>query len=141
VDKLQRKNDKEKIERMIRSTSHTIPSYLEVLKEADLNGAYLMGANLIDAKIKNVVVSEETKATGIVLVPKLAENKTSLRKALKAIDPSLRKRALTCFLISFNDYSTSYEKSDIRNGCINLVDIITKLVFPSGTSFHSFFLI
>jgi nucleoside phosphorylase len=61
------------------------------LSRADLSGADLSEADLEDAKTKYAVVNEETKAMGIVLVPKYAENKTSLKKALKAVDPSLRK--------------------------------------------------
>jgi uncharacterized protein YjbI with pentapeptide repeats len=66
------------------------------LFKADLSGGDLSGANLVGAKTKNVVVNEETKTKGIVLVPRYAENKTSfkktlLKKALKAVDPSLRK--------------------------------------------------
>jgi len=41
---------------------------------------------LVYAKTENVVVSDETKTKGIVSVPKHAENKTSLREALKAIN-------------------------------------------------------
>jgi len=111
MDKTRRKIDIKKIERMIKLTSHNIPGYLKVLKEAylvradliganlskaDLPGVDLSGANLVDAKTKNVVVNEETKTKGIVLVPKYVENKTSfkktlLKKALKAVDPGLRK--------------------------------------------------
>jgi uncharacterized protein YjbI with pentapeptide repeats len=96
---------------MIKLTSHNTPGYLKMLKEAylvgadligadlskaDLPGADLSGANLVYAKTKNVVVNEETKTKGIVLVPGYVENKTSLKKtllkkALKAVDPSLRK--------------------------------------------------
>ena len=33
------------------------------------------------------------------------------------------------FLISFNDYSTSYEKASIKKGNINIVETLTKLVY------------
>jgi hypothetical protein len=109
--KPEEKIDIKKIERMIKLTSHNTPRYLKVLKEAylvganliganlfkaDLSGGDLSGANLVGAKTKNVVVNKETKTKGIVLVPRYAENKTSfkktlLKKALKAVDPSLRK--------------------------------------------------
>jgi hypothetical protein len=104
--KPEEKIDIKKIERMIKLTSHNTPRYLKVLKEAylveadligaNLSGADLSGANLVGAKTKNVVVNEETKTKGIVLVPRYVENKTSLKKtllkkALKAVDPSLRK--------------------------------------------------
>jgi len=34
-----------------------------------------------------------------------------------------------CFLISFNDYFTSYESADIKRGCINIVETLSELVF------------
>lgn len=34
-----------------------------------------------------------------------------------------------CFLISFNKYSTSYEKADIKRGYINIIETLSELVF------------
>jgi uncharacterized protein YjbI with pentapeptide repeats/nucleoside phosphorylase len=63
------------------------------LSGADMSGASLTGAFLIDAKTANIVINEETTTDNIVLVPPEVGDETEnwLRRAIKTIDPKLRR--------------------------------------------------
>jgi hypothetical protein len=101
---------------------------------------YLKKESLLKRKIKKVWINSpltlyEVKAGFVILEPSGYIRYIEpifihfISDPLGIITTSNKGDYFLCFLISFNEYSTSYEKTDIKNRCINIVETLSELVF------------